>query len=49
MAGIPVVLDGAGNGIKSHRWITNILRGTTQMGIDEMLLYQWLEAVPSLF
>lgn len=28
-AGIPVVLDGAGNGIKSHRWITDNLKGTT--------------------
>ncbi|MGF0471142.1 N-acetylmuramoyl-L-alanine amidase [Lysinibacillus fusiformis] len=26
---IPVVLDGAGNGIKSHRWITDNLKGTT--------------------
>lgn len=30
-AGIPVVLDGAGNGIKSHRWITNTLGGTTHV------------------
>lgn len=30
-AGIPVVLDGAGNGIKSHRWITNTLGGTTHI------------------
>lgn len=30
-AGIPVVLDGAGNGIKSHRWITNNLGGTTHV------------------
>lgn len=28
-AGIPVILDGAGNGIKSHRWITDNLKGTT--------------------
>lgn len=28
-ADIPVVLDGAGNGIKSHRWITDNLKGTT--------------------
>ena len=28
-AGIPVVLDGSGNGIKSHRWITDNLKGTT--------------------
>jgi len=28
-AGVPVVLDGAGNGIKSHRWITDNLKGTT--------------------
>lgn len=28
-AGIPVVLDGVGNGIKSHRWITDNLKGTT--------------------
>jgi len=28
-AGIPVVLDGAGNGIKSHRWISDNLKGTT--------------------
>ncbi|WP_445477329.1 hypothetical protein ACULLL_12380 [Lysinibacillus irui] len=28
-AGIPVVLDGAGNRIKSHRWITDNLKGTT--------------------
>ncbi|MED4701248.1 N-acetylmuramoyl-L-alanine amidase [Lysinibacillus capsici] len=43
-AGIPVVLDGAGNGIKSHRWITDNLKGTTHrdpydylasMGISE--------------
>ncbi len=27
-AGVPVVLDGAGNGIKSHRWITDNLKGT---------------------
>lgn len=30
-AGIPVVLDGSGNGIKSHRWITNNLGGTTHV------------------
>ena len=43
-AGIPVVLDGTGNGIKSHRWITDNLKGTTHrdpfsylqsMGISE--------------
>ncbi|MCT1538388.1 MULTISPECIES: peptidoglycan recognition protein family protein [Lysinibacillus] len=43
-AGIPVVLDGAGNGIKSHRWINDNLKGTTHrdpydylasMGISE--------------
>ncbi|MFJ7886845.1 N-acetylmuramoyl-L-alanine amidase [Lysinibacillus xylanilyticus] len=43
-AGIPVVLDGIGNGIKSHRWITDNLGGTTHrdpysyllsMGISE--------------
>lgn len=43
-AGIPVVLDGAGKGIKSHRWITDNLKGTTHrdpydylasMGISE--------------
>ncbi|MEA0552977.1 N-acetylmuramoyl-L-alanine amidase [Lysinibacillus irui] len=28
-AGIPIVLDGSGNGIKSHRWITDNLKGTT--------------------
>ncbi|MBG9754041.1 N-acetylmuramoyl-L-alanine amidase [Lysinibacillus sphaericus] len=28
-AGIPVVLDGTRNGIKSHRWITDNLNGTT--------------------
>lgn len=28
-AGIPIVLDGTGNGIKSHRWITDNLDGTT--------------------
>ncbi|WP_336634890.1 peptidoglycan recognition family protein [Lysinibacillus fusiformis] len=28
-ASIPVVLDGTGNGIKSHRWITDNLKGTT--------------------
>jgi len=28
-AGIPAVLDGTGNGIKSHRWITDNLKGTT--------------------
>ncbi len=28
-ASIPVVLDGTGNGIKSHRWITENLKGTT--------------------
>lgn len=28
-AGIPIVLDGTGNGIKSHRWITDNLGGTT--------------------
>ncbi|OXS66459.1 N-acetylmuramoyl-L-alanine amidase [Lysinibacillus sp. KCTC 33748] len=27
-AGIPVVLDGSGDGIKSHRWITDNLKGT---------------------
>ncbi|MCG7435581.1 peptidoglycan recognition protein family protein [Lysinibacillus fusiformis] len=41
---IPVVLDGTGNGIKSHRWITDNLKGTTHrdpysylvsMGISE--------------
>jgi len=30
-AGIPIVLDGTGNGIKSHRWITNNLGGTTHI------------------
>ncbi|MGE7916345.1 peptidoglycan recognition protein family protein [Lysinibacillus xylanilyticus] len=30
-AGIPIVLDGAGNGIKSHKWITNNLGGTTHV------------------
>jgi N-acetylmuramoyl-L-alanine amidase len=30
-AGIPVVLDGSGTGIKSHRWITNNLGGTTHI------------------
>lgn len=30
-AGIPAILDGAGNGIKSHRWITNNLGGTTHV------------------
>ncbi|KOP78672.1 N-acetylmuramoyl-L-alanine amidase [Lysinibacillus sp. FJAT-14745] len=30
-AGIPIVLDGTGNGIKSHRWITNNLGGTTHV------------------
>ncbi|TKI53555.1 N-acetylmuramoyl-L-alanine amidase [Lysinibacillus mangiferihumi] len=30
-AGIPIVLDGSGNGIKSHRWITNNLGGTTHV------------------
>ncbi|KMY32382.1 N-acetylmuramoyl L-alalanine amidase [Lysinibacillus xylanilyticus] len=43
-AGIPVVLDSIGNGIKSHRWITDNLGGTTHrdpyayflsMGISE--------------
>lgn len=43
-AGIPIVLDGSGNGIKSHRWITDNLKGTTHrdpysylesMGISE--------------
>jgi len=43
-AGVPVVLDGGGNGIKSHRWITDNLKGTTHrdpfsylqsMGISE--------------
>lgn len=43
-ARIPIVLDGAGNGIKSHRWITDNLKGTTHrdpysylesMGISE--------------
>lgn len=28
-AGIPVILDGTGNGIKSHRWITDNLKGTS--------------------
>lgn len=28
-AGIPIVLDGAGNGIKSHRWISDNIKGTT--------------------
>jgi len=28
-AGIPIILDGSGNGIKSHRWITDNLKGTT--------------------
>lgn len=26
---IPLILDGTGNGIKSHRWITDNLKGTT--------------------
>lgn len=30
-AGVPIVLDGMGNGIKSHRWITNNLGGTTHV------------------
>lgn len=30
-AGIPIILDGSGNGIKSHRWITNNLGGTTHV------------------
>ncbi|KOS61731.1 peptidoglycan recognition protein [Lysinibacillus agricola] len=30
-AGIPVILDGTGNGIKSHRWITHNLGGTTHV------------------
>ncbi|QDQ01174.1 N-acetylmuramoyl-L-alanine amidase [Lysinibacillus fusiformis] len=30
-AGIPIVLDSSGNGIKSHRWITNNLGGTTHV------------------
>lgn len=43
-AGIPITLDGSGNGIKSHRWITDNLGGTTHrdpysylqsMGISE--------------
>jgi len=43
-AGIPVVLDGAGNGIKSHCWISDNLKGTNHrdpysylesMGISE--------------
>jgi len=43
-AGIPISLDGSGNGIKSHRWITDNLKGTTHrdpfsylqsMGISE--------------
>ena len=43
-AGIPIILDGSGNGIKSHRWITDHLKGTTHrdpfsylmsMGISE--------------
>ena len=43
-AGVPTVLDGNGNGIKSHRWITENLGGTTHkdpfaylksMGISE--------------
>lgn len=43
-AGIPVVLDGTGNGIKSHRWISDNLKGTNHrdpysylgsMGISE--------------
>ncbi|MFJ7698888.1 peptidoglycan recognition family protein [Lysinibacillus fusiformis] len=43
-AEIPVILDGTGNGIKSHRWITDNLKGTTHrdpysylasMGISE--------------
>lgn len=44
-AGVPIVLDGSGNGIKSHRWITNNLGGTTHvdpysylqsMGVSEL-------------
>ncbi|WP_313150788.1 N-acetylmuramoyl-L-alanine amidase [Lysinibacillus capsici] len=43
-AGLPAILDGSGNGIKSHRWITDNLKGTTHrdpysylesMGISE--------------
>ncbi|MFJ7369496.1 N-acetylmuramoyl-L-alanine amidase [Lysinibacillus sp. NPDC098008] len=43
-AGVPTILDGNGNGIKSHRWITDNLGGTTHrdpfsylgsMGISE--------------
>lgn len=30
-AGKPIVLDANGNGIKSHRWITNNLGGTTHI------------------
>lgn len=30
-AGIPIKLDGSGKGIKSHRWITNNLGGTTHL------------------
>lgn len=28
-AGLPIVLDSRGNGIKSHRWVTDTLGGTT--------------------
>ncbi|MEQ6357759.1 N-acetylmuramoyl-L-alanine amidase [Lysinibacillus sp. M3] len=28
-AGLPIVLDSSGNGIKSHRWVTDTLGGTT--------------------
>nr|WP_232733214.1 hypothetical protein [Lysinibacillus xylanilyticus] len=31
VAGIPISLDGSGNGIRSHRWITNNLSGTTHL------------------
>lgn len=30
-AGVPIHLDSSGNGIKSHRWITNNLGGTTHV------------------
>lgn len=30
-AGIPITLDGSGNGIKTHKWITNNLGGTTHV------------------
>lgn len=48
-AGIPTVLDGSGNGIKSHRWIAENLGGTTHkdpfdylksMGITEAQFQQ---------